>query len=241
MKIFDDLIASLEHDAPVQEVRTCAFWTAVVTRHCGLASTLRPEGLPHGHGRVRDVGRLHAKSGLELAEYARSDHLLEASIGVATINSLLEIDESRCVELNAADLLVERGRGARVALVGHFPFIPRLREAAGTLWVIEKRPHGDDLPADAAADVIPQADVVAITGTTLINHAFESLMALCRPESFVVLLGPSAPLSPVLFDHGVDVVSGTQVVDAEAVLRCISQGASFRQVEGVRLLTMAKG
>jgi len=241
MKVLDDLIASLEQDAPVREVRTCVFWTAVITRHCGLASTLRPEELPHGHGRVRGVGRLLDKSGLELAEYARSDHPLEASIGVAAINSLLEIEESRCVELNAADLLVERGRGARVALVGHFPFIPRLREAAGTLWVIEKRPRGDELPAEAAPEVIPQADVVAITGTTLINHTFESLMALCRPESFVLLLGPSAPLSPVLFDHGVDVICGTQVVDAEAVLRCISQGASFRQVEGVRLLAMTRG
>lgn len=240
MKVLDDLIASLEHDAPVQEVRTCVFWTAVITRHCGLASTLRDESLPHGHSRVRDVGHLLSKSGLELAQYARSDNPLEASIGMAAINSLLDIDESRCVELNAADLLIERGRGRKVALIGHFPFIRWLREAVGTLWVIEKRPHGNELPAQAAAQVLPQADVVAITGTTLINHTFESLVALCRPESFVVLLGPSAPLSPVLFDYGVDVISGTQVVDPLAVLRCISQGATFRQVEGVRLLTMAK-
>jgi uncharacterized protein (DUF4213/DUF364 family) len=54
------------------------------------------------------------------------------------------------------------------------------------------------------------------------------------------MLGPSTPLSPVLFDHGISVISGAQVVDVEAVLRTISQGATFRQVEGVRLLTMTR-
>ncbi len=58
-----------------------------------------------------------------------------------------------------------------------------------------------------------QADIVAITGSALINHSIERLLNLCRPESFVVVLGPTTPLSPVLFDHGVDVICGTRVVD----------------------------
>jgi hypothetical protein len=45
----------------------------------------------------------------------------------------------------------------------------------------------------------------------------------------------------VLFDHGATLVSGTRVADEEAVLRTVSQGATFRQVEGVRLLTLAAG
>ncbi|NIO72626.1 MAG: hypothetical protein GTN71_27310, partial [Anaerolineae bacterium] len=94
-------------------------------------------------------------------------------------------------------------------VVGHFPFIPRVREAARQLWVLEKRPGEGDLPAEAASEVIPQADVVAITGTSLINHTFEELIGLCRPEAFVLVLGPTAPLSPVLFNYGVDVISGT--------------------------------
>jgi hypothetical protein len=56
----------------------------------------------------------------------------------------------------------------------------------------------------------------------------------------VIVLGPTTPLSPVLFDYGVDMVSGTKVVDVEAVLRCISQGATFKQVKGVRLLTLRR-
>jgi uncharacterized protein (DUF4213/DUF364 family) len=53
-----------------------------------------------------------------------------------------------------------------------------------------------------------------------------------------MILGPSTPLSPVLFDHGATIVSGARVIDEAAVLRTIGQGATFQQVEGVRLLTL---
>ena len=88
-------------------------------------------------------------------------------------------------------------------------------------------------------EVLPQADVVALTGTSIMNHTFEGLMELIRRDAFVVALGPSTPLSPLLFDYGVDAISGTLVTNVEAVLRTISQGASFKQVkEGVRLVSM---
>jgi uncharacterized protein (DUF4213/DUF364 family) len=53
-------------------------------------------------------------------------------------------------------------------------------------------------------------------------------------------LGPSTPLSPVLFNHGVSILSGSRIIDEAAVLRTVGQGATFRQVEGVRLLTLKK-
>jgi uncharacterized protein (DUF4213/DUF364 family) len=95
----------------------------------------------------------------------------------------------------------------------------------------------EEYPAEAAADLLPQADVVAITGTTLINHTLDGLLALCPTAATVMVLGPSTPLSPILFDYGVDIISGAFVVDETAVLRTTGQGASFRQVQGVRLLT----
>jgi uncharacterized protein (DUF4213/DUF364 family) len=244
VRIIDDLIASLKGDAPLREVRVCAFWTAVVLDdgRCGLASTLRPDE-PQCAGLappVRRAGHLLEGSALELAEYAKSERPLEASIGMAAINALLEVDESRCVELNAEEVILKHGADKNVAIVGHFPFIPRVREVAEKLWVLEKRPVGGDLPAEMAAEVLPQTDVAAITGTSLINHTFEGLMKLCRPDALVIVLGPTAPLSPLLFDHGVDVVSGSKVVDAAAVLRYIGQGATFKQVKGVRLLTITK-
>lgn len=250
MSVIDDLLATLP-DAPVEELRVGAFWTAVVVdvagrRQCGLASTLGADD-DHHHGAgpaVRDAGSLGSRSAGELAALARSPSLLEAAIGMAAINALLPSRPDEWVDLNAEDVIAEHGAGKQVAIVGHFPFIPRLRERVGKLWVLEQQPRGQDLPAAAASEVVPQADVLAITGTTLINHTFDQLMALRRPSSsraaLVLVLGPSTPLSPVLFDHGVHLLSGAVVEDVDAVLRAVSQGANFRQVHrhGVRLVTL---
>jgi uncharacterized protein (DUF4213/DUF364 family) len=243
VSIIDTLLKSLRADAPVRQVLVGAFWTAVVLEgdppRCGLASTLRAETHDEGPP-VRQPGRLRQHSGRELAEWLRSPRILEASIGMAAFNALLEVDELSCVDLNAEEVIVERGTGRRVAVVGHFPFVERVRQAAQTCWVLELRPRPGDLAASQAAEVLPQADVVALTGTSLLNHTFDDLVALCRPEAFVVLLGASAPLSPVLLEHGVDAVSGTRVVDVPAVLRAVGEGATFRQIPGKRLLTMMR-
>jgi uncharacterized protein (DUF4213/DUF364 family) len=170
----------------------------------------------------------------------RSSSILEASIGMAAFNALLEVDENACTQVNAAEVILERGTGRRVAIVGHFPFVERVRQAAAACWVLELRPRPGDLPADRADEILPQADVVGLTGTSLMNHSFDDLIRLCRPDAFVVLLGATAPLCPLLFETGIDAVSGTRVIDPPRVLRSVSQGATFRQIKregGLRLLS----
>ena len=46
--------------------------------------------------------------------------------------------------------------------------------------------------------------------------------------------------SPVLFDYGVDVVAGTRVIDNEKAIRSISEGAMFRQIQGVELVSIRR-
>jgi uncharacterized protein (DUF4213/DUF364 family) len=239
MTILDDLLSSLDLDVSVRSVLVGVHWTIVCSRFCGLASTFTNEKT-HGHNPVRDAGHLHEKSARELAQYAYSDNLLEASIGVAAINSLIDVDESSAVEINAVDVLIENGQGKDVALVGHFPFISKLRQSVGQLWVIEQNPIEGEYPVTAADELIPRAEVIAITASALVNHTIDGLLALCRPQAFVMVLGPSTPLSQVLFTHGATILSGVRVRDEAAVIRTISQGASFQQVEGVRLLTFRK-
>lgn len=245
MNIINDLLLHLA-DGEVRDVRIGVFWTAVVVEvagqpRCGLASTVRPDCHYHGsEAAIRDAGFLLGCSARTLAGLATSESPLEAAIGLATINALLPEKAELWLDVNAEAVLARYGAGKHVALVGHFPFIPRLRPQVDTLWVLEQQPRGEDLPAEAAVRVIPQADLIALTSTTLINHTFEELMALRRPSALVLLLGPSTPLSPVLFDYGIHLVSGSVVEDIPAVLQAVGQGANFRQVHqrGVRLVTM---
>jgi uncharacterized protein (DUF4213/DUF364 family) len=239
MKILDALIQSLKgNDFQVKSVHTCVFWTAVISKHCGLSSTFRDEGPSHDRS-VRDVGNLTRKTALELAEYARSESLLEASIGMATINSLIDIEESKCIEKNAFEIILKKGQGKNVAIVGHFPWIPKLKGRTKNLWVLEQRLREGDLPAKEAGRILPQCDVVGITGTSFINHTLEGLLSLCK-GAYVLLIGPTSPLSPILFDYGIDAICGSKIIDPDQLIRAISEGATFKEVTGVRLLTLTK-
>jgi uncharacterized protein (DUF4213/DUF364 family) len=155
-------------------------------------------------------------------------------------NSLLEVDLDSCVELNAADLILQKGEGGRVAVVGHFPFLHRIRDKVKALWVIEKNQREGDFNETEAHRFIPRADVVAITGTSLTNHTLENLLKLCGSKAYIIMLGGTVPLSPIFFEYNVDALAGTRVVDADLALRCISQGAKFPQIKGTQRLIMTK-
>ena len=246
MELLKKLLSDLP-DGEVAEVRIGLHWTAVVIeiegkQRCGLSSTLEN---PHEHGgepQVPKAGLLETLTGRQLAAFAhRKNQPTLASVGVAALNALLPLPET-VSEINAEHVLTDYGADKRVAIVGHFPFIPRLRERVRELVVLERDPREGDLPAEAASQVLPKSEVVAITGMALVNHTLEGLLRLCAPESLVMVLGPSTPLSPVLFDYGVDLLSGSIVTKTEPVMRAVSQGANFRQVHraGVQLVTMKR-
>ena len=240
MKILDDLVSTLNMEPRVRDIRQGLFHTAVLTDRCGLAATLPRDALRQEHPSGKEPGDLLEKSTSDLVRMAYSDIIIEAAIGMATINSLLEVNEKRCLNLNAGDLIAERGVDKKVAIVGHFPFLAQLRKVTKELWVIEKNSQEGDLTEADAQVFIPQADVVGITGTSFTNHTLEQLLDLCHPDAYVVILGDTAPLSPVLFDYGIDAISGTKVIDQDLALRCVSQGATYRQIRGILKLTMTK-
>jgi hypothetical protein len=252
-EIFDRLAkprTSLEEqtaDARVTDVRAGLHWTAVVLERpdgrlsAGLAATLTPEGWEHGRPFVREAGRLIGRPALDVAALIRSDSPTERSIGLAALNAQIGAERALAAsEGNAEDLLFQLGAGKRVAVVGHFPFVDRLRLIADQCWVLELQPGPTDEPAERAPELIPQADVVVITAMTLLNGTFGALVRLSHPGAFVMLLGPSAPLSPTFFDYGIDAISGAVVYDIPAVLAAVSQGANFRQMPGRRLLTLVR-
>jgi uncharacterized protein (DUF4213/DUF364 family) len=152
---------------------------------------------------------------------------------------LIDIKESTCIEKNDFEIILEKGHGKNVAIVGHFPWIPKLKGKTKNLWVLEQRLREGDLPAKEADRILPRCEVVGITGTSFINHTLEGLLNLCK-EAYVLLIGPTSPLSPLLFEYGIDAVCGSKIVDPDQLIRSISEGATFREVTGVKLLTLSK-
>jgi len=237
VKILHDLVNAVDGNVPVKDIHVGLHWTAVVSRYCGLASSLI-DPPPHQNHKIRDAGRLHQKTGAELSELIFSESLSEASIGLAAINSLIEIDESKCEPVNAFDVIAQNGTGRTIGIIGHFPFVPELREMAKKVYVFEKRVQEGDLPESEIKNRLPECDVVAISATTLINHTLENVLNFCRNDSIKIMLGASTPMLELLFDYGLDVLAGSKVVVPNEVLNAVRQGATFRQIKGIKLLTM---
>jgi len=227
--------------APVEDVVIGAFGCMVVSKRAGLASSFRgtcaAERIDTGHGHgVSRAGDLIGMSALKLAEYAKSDNLLEASVGVAALNSLIETPSAALTEMNAHELISSRSRGKRVAVVGHFPFVERLKDIAD-VRLIQREPWEREEALRDAEEKIPGCEVVAVTGSSLINHTFDRCLSLAR-GAFVIVLGASTPMSPKLFEMGVSALCGAVVDDIAAARRSLMQGATFREMRGIRRVAM---
>lgn len=244
MGLTEDILKTLP-EGKVVEVRIGTHWTVVVVEvlgevRCGLASTLTEPLDHHRRPDVPQAGMLETYPALELADMIHSGRPCLTSVATATINALLPRGSWAWAEKNAEEVIREEGADKEVVIIGRFPFSESLRSKVRKLTILEKNPLGSELPEEAAPEVLPEAGLVAITGMTFINGTLEGLIKLCRKDAFLLLLGPSTPLSPVLFDYGVDLLSGSVVIDVDNVLHAAGQGANFRQLHkaGVLLVTL---
>ena len=235
LRIINRLLNTIS-DAEVRRVAIGKLWTMVIMDdgrclRAGLSSTLTAinQGNVRGGGSASQA-RLENLSGLDLARLSLSDQPFFASVGVAAINALVSCRPDGWVALNAQEVIAEHGAKRKVALIGHFGFVPYLRSRVGELFVLEQDPGPGDLPASSAAEILPDVDVIAITGMTLANHTLDRLLSYRAPQATVILLGPSVPLSPMLFDYGVDYICGSVITSIPAVLSVVEQGGNFHEM-----------
>lgn len=227
--------------SPLTHVAIYPYFTVARSRRMGMAMTLLDGNLvADQHARdVRHCGSITDRPLAEILQWVDSDHPLERSIGVAALNSCLPLAE-QFHDGNALELAVRLGAGKDVVVIGHFPRLEPLRASARSVQILEKKPLPGDLPAEAAPDVVPQADLVAITGVTFLNDTLAGLLALKKPGATVIVLGPTVPLSPALLDRGVDVIGGAWVEDEERVEAMLAQGGMPRRNHGMRQVLLAR-
>jgi uncharacterized protein len=244
--ILDALTATLPVGWSGDQLYIGANWTiAILTdpsgrRRAGLAATPGPKEFRAQVEFTQGAAAISEPDAASLASNVYSPNPVAAAVGFASLNAFLQPPAHLIEDIDAADWLAAQGRNRRVALVGRFPFIDELRPVARQLWVLELDPRPGEFPAKEAVTIIPQAEIVAITGSTLVNHTLSGLLALAQPVTKVMLLGPTTPLSPLLFDFGIDLLSGVQVVDIEAALFGVAEGLTFRHMKGLRRVTLRK-
>lgn len=211
--------------------------------NAGVSSTLYFSTLEnnsgHKHFYIKNAGLLHTLKPYDLCNFIFSDNILEASVGMACINSFVNLPNEKMIELNASKLIMEKGKNKNVAVIGHFPFIERLRTQTKNLWVFDNNKKEEtDLAPEKISDFLPQADVVAITATSLMNKTLTNILKYINDNAYKIMLGPSTPMTNIMFEYKINALCGSVVTDTNLAYNYISQAVPFKLLKGIQHLIL---
>lgn len=232
-----DCATNAVRDEPVQRLQLGLSWTLAEVAD-GLGFAFSPKLVPRTLGWA---GTIKGQPSGELRSWLLSWDAAQAAVGLALVNASVN-RSSPCLR-QAEPLRSEvpghlrvfahfrsRLEGQRVVVIGHYPGLERLW-ADFPYQCLERHPQDGDLPDTAADYVLPRADWVFITASSLANKTLPRLLELSR-QARVVLMGPSLPW---LYDwrrFGVDYLAGVRVVDPEAARQVVAEGGGTRLFQG---------
>lgn len=242
-RLVEDLISSMDKlSAIITDVAVGARFLGISAQDgpkvcTGLASTLGFSPTEGEHQRVRAmVGQPLGRA----AELLHEDSGFSICLGTAVLNAGIDPPENQ-PDIQASIIMAEKTAGGEAVLVGEFPFTEWLRERVGTLHLFELNDVPNRTPPEKWDEILGRCRVLGLTGTSLITRSMASFLRKA-PQAFVVIIGPSTPLSPVLFSYGADVLAGCRVESVQPVFAGIRKGLSFRQLKalGIRFIAWAR-
>ncbi len=245
----DDILGAGLDDITIERAVIGLFFTGVKlnTGHTGACATpikTIPEAVccPSSAMAMPFPGKMAGKPVRDAVKEAFSDHGIRRGVGIATINALAELAASRRphpeVELrrgvDALDANVIAPTDLTVVVGAFVPFLRALKRRNLPFLVLEKDPatlKAEEMPfyrpAELAPEVVPQADVLLITGSTLLYHSMEDLLAMARPDARVTLVGPTVGMLPDAFlARGADILGGVQITEPDEFLDLLAEGGS---------------
>lgn len=243
MRIFDRLCEQLPADATVLDVAVGIFWTFVKTQYGAAVSATAhrwvedPPGavIPQAGNlvgmRVRDLCPLYESESLS----ARS--LANAAVSASFPSSLMTGD---AFPGKGQDLLeafcAKSPKLCRIALIGHFHFADELARLGHKLdiYELDARCERGEIPSSQIPQKLPSADIVVMTSSTIITHATEDIIDAARPDAVKMIVGPSVPLHPLIWDFGLDAVCASIITDPVQVRNAAAQGGNHKQMAGAK-------
>ena len=204
----------------------------------GVCHSLMAEAGPGGCGIFDKAGTLTELPLETLIGYTDSWVLYERVIGLSTLNALsqtyLKEKEASVLRENLVDI-VRVEASDNVVIVGAIkPFIKHVKPKAARLAVLE-RSHSMEpgyYPDTACEELVPEADVVIITGSTLANGTIDRLLELSEGARLVAVVGPTASIVPEpLFNRGVSYSGGIRIDDAEKLMTILAEAGGTPQMK----------
>ncbi|MDD2212544.1 MAG: DUF364 domain-containing protein [Clostridia bacterium] len=187
-------------------------------------------------------GKLKGKSAAFFLDEMFSNKPLKKALGIAVLNAL----SSTCWRLTPPhNYLIELGLDpldkvtipdeSNVAVVGALaPYLKMLKKRSKPFSILEldtKTLKPDEMafytPPEKAPEKISNADLLIITGTTLINDTLENILSYTKPGTETIVVGPTASMLPnAFFRRGVRMIGGIMVTDPDGLLDVLVEAGS---------------
>lgn len=187
-------------------------------------------------------GRLRGRPVREYLDDIFGENILRRTLGIAALNALSVAaweqsppqDYEILMGVDAFDEL-DAARYPKTVVVGALvPMLKKLMAAGADFHVLEQDPRTLKerempyyLPPERAAECVPEADLLVITGVTILNNTLPGLLQMAKPGAEILITGPTASMLPeAFFARGVTMLGGIQVTKPDELLNIISEGGS---------------
>jgi uncharacterized protein (DUF4213/DUF364 family) len=243
------------HDITVERAVIGIFFSGVIinTGHAGISATPIkeiPEAVccPSSARSMPNAGHLTERPVLKYLNDATSKIPMKKSMGIAVLSALssycrkigLTEDYNIKVGVDALNCIDLKNDTYPVLIGAIGPFLRVLKNRKKPFSVVEldtRTLKPDELPfyvpPSKTREIVPKADVLVITGTTLINGTLEGILELARPDTKVVVVGPTASILPhAFFKRGVDILGGDIITHPHKMLDTLAEGGSGYHLYG---------
>lgn len=208
-------------------------WTLVRAGNlCGVARS--PSRGTEGARTIRPEGGFAGQDLRRLAQNLKSIDPLRRSLGLAAVNTYwnrIEVpDEVAGYAVPHGGLATIDEPGEDTVIIGGFRAAQRRLPKAR---IVERDPKPGDVPVGEAHSAFAKAKTLAITAQTLMNGSLAPILTASDMVPRRMLLGPSCPACPYLFDYGIDEVFGAVVLDAEAAEHFVVESGTMIMLDGI--------
>lgn len=247
--IFDQLVSHLPDDATVLDVSVGIFWTYVRTQYGSATSATAHRWCDDPPGAlIPYAGSLIGMPVKEIASLYESPSLTARSLANAAVaasfssSNMTGIRDFRRGQDLLESICKKDDRLKRIALVGHFHFADELKNLGHQLdiYELEGRCEDGDIPNTKMPELLPLADIVMMTSATMITHTTEEILTYSRNDAVKMIVGPSVPLHPLLWDYGFDAICASIITDDAQVSVATRQGANHKQLTGSKKVNFLK-
>jgi uncharacterized protein (DUF4213/DUF364 family) len=230
-RIYELLLDYAGSDTQVTELNIGLVWTVCKTQQIGLAMS---PSLP-----TRTLswpGTLAGKTLAELAGWITDWEPYKATVAMAAINCSLNryelppgitlLPAADNANLAVFDYFLPRLQGKKVVVVGRYPGI-ECYAGQLNLSIIERQPLQGDYPDPACEFLLPDADWVFLTASSITNKTFPRLAELAQ-HATTVLMGPTVPWLPELHSFAIDYLAGIEIIDPVKLCQTAAEGGGVR-------------